>query len=792
MFTFIARLILRNRISMLSILLLLSFYMAYQGQFVNVSFKFSRLLPKTDTTQVDYDVFRERFKQVGNTVVIAIDSFDVFEAKNYQHWHSLESNLLNIDGVINILSPANALNLGRDDSAQTLNYSSLAPALAAGKFDSVKAIYNALPFYRGLLESEDGRVPLMLVHIDGKKLYDKNIIRIVEEIKQTVAAEELILKRDIKISGLPHIRMANTKTIGQEIFMLVGLALLVTGLILYAFLRSFRAMLISIAVVVLGVFWSFGLISVLNYEISMLSSLIPSLVIVIGVPNCIFLINKYHTEYKNHGNRILALQRVIRKIGAATLLTNITTAMGFAALILTNSVILKEFGVVASINVMMVFVISIVLIPIYYSFARAPKERHYKHLEKRWIKGFIDWLIRTTMYHRKWVYTALIGLLIIAFYGVTKIYTTGNLSEEFKKSDPVYKDLHFLEDKFNGMVPLELVIDTKKANGIYKAATLKRIDKLQNDLAQVEGISRSLSIVDGLKFAKQAYYRGDSSFYSLPTSQERSFIASYLPKGDKGNQSNLLSSLADSTARYTRVTMQVKDMGKEESTYMQEAVFASIAKNFPSEKYDVTVTGAWVVFQKGTTYLIKNLLVSLSLAIAVIALVMAFIFRSFTMVLVSLVPNIFPLVMTAGIMGYFGIPLKPSTILVFSVAFGISIDDTIHFLAKYRQELKNTRYNIGQSVLLAIRETGVSMFYTSIVLFFGFSVFTASSFGGIVALGILVSITLVIAMIGNLLILPTLLLSFEKLIISKSFTEPYITIYDDEVDESEDFEGDKP
>jgi len=766
--------------------------MAYQGQFVKLSYKFSRLLPKTDTTQVDYDVFRERFNQVGNTVVIAIDSFDVFEAENYKHWHALETRLLTINGVDNVLSPANALNLGRNDSTQTLIYNSLAPALEAGKFDSIRAVYNSLPFYRGLLQSENGRVPLMLVQLDPNQLYNENIVRIVGEIKQTVAAEEINLGRDIKISGLPHIRMANTKTISQEIFLLVGLALLVTGLILYAFLRSFRAMLISICVVVLGVFWSFGLISVLDYEISMLSSLIPSLVIVIGVPNCIFLINKYHTEYKNHGNRILALQRVIRKIGAATLLTNITTAMGFAALILTNSVILKEFGVVASINVLMVFVISIIVIPIYYSFARAPKERHYNHLEKRWIKGFIDWLIRTTMYHRKWVYASLIVLLTIALFGVSKIYTTGNLSEEFKKSDPVYKDLHFLEQEFNGMVPLELVIDTKKANGIYKNSNLKRIDRLQKDLEQVEGISRSLSIVDGLKFAKQAYYRGDSNFYALPTSQERSFIASYLPKGVQNEQSNLLSSLADSTARYTRVTMQVKDMGKEESAYMQEAVFASIAKNFPPEKYDVTVTGAWVVFQKGTTYLIKNLMVSLSLAIAVIALVMAFIFRSFTMVLVSLVPNIFPLIMTAGIMGYFGIPLKPSTILVFSVAFGISIDDTIHFLAKYRQELKNTRYNIGQSVLLAIRETGVSMFYTSIVLFFGFSVFTASSFGGIVALGILVSITLVIAMIGNLLILPTLLLSFEKLIISKSFTEPYITIYDENVDESEDFEGDKP
>lgn len=776
MFTFIARLILRNRRTMLSIVLLLSFFMAWQGQYVQVSFKFSRLLPKSDSTQVDYDDFRERFNQVGNTVILAIDSFDIFDPELYPQWQRLQDEMTNISGVSGVLSPINALNLKRNDSLETLYYESLNAGFRAGNLDSLRQVFQSLPFYEGLLLSKDGQVPLMLVQIEADKLYVEDIIGIVESIKRKVKIAEKEMDRDIKISGLPHIRMANTKTIGQEIFLLVGLAMLVTAIILFIFLRSFRAMMISLGVVVLGVFWSFGLISVLNYEISMLSSLIPSLVIVIGVPNCIFLINKYHSEFKNHGNRIKALQRVIRKIGAATMMTNITTAMGFASLILTDSIILKEFGVVASLNVMMVFIISIIIIPVFYSFARPPKERHYNHLDKKWIKGFIDWLIRMSMYHRPYVYTGLVFFLIVAGYGITKIYTTGNLTEEFKKSDPVFKDLRFLEERFEGVVPLELVIDTKKARGAYKSSTLKRINRLQESMSEVSGVSRALSIVDGFKFAKQAFYRGSEDFYQLPNSQDRSLVLSYIPN-NRGEGSKILESLVDTSGRYARISMQVEDMGKEESQYLQVALDSAIAKNFPAERYDVTVTGAWMVFQKGTTYLIKNLAISLGLAIAVIALVMALIFRSFAMVLVSLIPNLFPLIMTAGIMGYFGIPLKPSTILVFSVAFGISIDDTIHFLAKYRQELKITNYNIGQSVLLAIRETGVSMFYTSIVLFFGFSVFTASSFGGIVALGILVSITLVIAMIGNLLLLPTLLLSFEKMIINKSFTEPYITIY---------------
>jgi predicted RND superfamily exporter protein len=214
---------------------------------------------------------------------------------------------------------------------------------------------------------------------------------------------------------------------------------------------------------------------------------------------------------------------------------------------------------------------------------------------------------------------------------------------------------------------------------------------------------------------------------------------------------------------------------------IEENLQTKINKVFPAENYSVIMTGKALVFQKGTTYLVKNLAISLSLAIFLIALFMAYMFRSLRMILVSLIPNVLPLVITAGLMGYLGVPIKPSTILVFSIAFGISVDDTIHFLAKYRQELKANNWRIKKSVYAALRETGVSMFYTSIVLFFGFSVFTISSFGGTVALGALVSATLLFAMLSNLLLLPSLLLSLERNIANKEvLKEPSINIIPEE------------
>ncbi|AEV32994.1 putative RND superfamily exporter [Owenweeksia hongkongensis DSM 17368] len=769
---------------MLSIVILSTAFMLFQGRKIEMSYEFSRLLPLTDSTQVTYQEFQEEFKQSGNTVILAAENINVFEPESYKDWMRLEKNLDTISGVKNILSPINAYNLVRNDSLKKLELVSFEKNFDANTSDSLGKLYNSLPFYRELLYSKDERAPLMLVQIGDDVLYTKSIVRIIESIKKVVATYETNTGHKVHASGLPYIRMASTKKISSEIGLTVGLSLFVTTLIMFLFMRSIKATLITMTVVILGVIWSFGLIASFGHQISMLSALIPSLIIVIGVPNCIFLINKYHSEYKDHKNKIKAVQRVIRKIGAATLLTNTTTALGFAALILTDSIILKEFGLVASINILIVFVISIIVIPIFYSYSKTPKKRHYNHLEKNWINGFIGFLLNTVSKHRKIVYVVVIGLAIVAGFGTTLIKTTGNITEEYKDSDPLILDLKFLEKNFGGTVPLEIVIDTKKRNGVQSLSFLKKVDQLQAELATMPDLSKSLSIVDGIKFAKQAYYNGDSSFYSLPTSQEKNFILSYIPKQKEGL--SMLNSLVDSTGQRARISIQAADLDTEESAVMMKQIKAKVNEIFDPERYDVIITGASVIFLHGTSYLIKNLIVSLALAISVIAIIMALLFRSAAMVLVSLVPNLFPLLMTAGLMGYFGIPLKPSTILVFSIAFGISVDDTIHFLAKYRQELRANGWNISNAVLVAIRETGVSMFYTSIVLFFGFSVFLTSSFGGITALGMLVSITLIIAMLSNLLLLPTLLLSLERRVANKNFDHPMITLYNNNEEEEED------
>jgi len=546
-------------------------------------------------------------------------------------------------------------------------------------------------------------------------------------------------------------------------------------LIFFFFFRSFRATFITLFVVGLGVVWAVGFIGWLGYELTVLTVLIPPLIIVIGVPNAVFLIHKYQQEIKNHKNKGRALQRVISKIGNATLMTNLTTASGFGTFVFTKSRVLNEFGVVAFINVMAIFFLSLLLIPIIYSFLPIPKEKHLKHLDKKWINKIVDWMVDKVRHKRHTIFITTVLLIIVSIIGVYLIRVSGSLIEDMPKGEDFYKDIEFFDDEFGGILPLEILIDTKKPKGVMKLSTLKKMSKIEETIDEIDGLAPMVSVLNLVKYSKQAFYNGNPKYYELPTSQEKNFILEYT-KNSKTN-ANMLKTFVDSTGRYTRMTTYMKDIGIDKMEKIEERLASKVKKYFPKEKYKITMTGKALVFLKGTTYLVKNLAVSLGIAIFLISLLMAWMFRSYKMILISLIPNVLPLLFTAGLMGYLGVPIKPSTILVFSIAFGISVDDTIHFLAKYRQELIASNWNIRKSVYKALRETGVSMFYTSIVLFFGFLIFMYSSFGGTIALGGLVSITLLFAMVSNLLLLPALLLSFKnKIADKKTFKEPKFTV----------------
>ncbi|MEC3905854.1 efflux RND transporter permease subunit [Tamlana sp. 2201CG12-4] len=779
----IARLILRNKIIILVGILIATFLLSQKWENMRFTYTEANLLPDGHEVNIKYNDFLKRFGEEGNLIILGVKDSSFFSVEKLNAWNQLSENFKKNDAVETVVSIKDLQKLIKDTQNERFKLEpfikdSISSLAQIGSLQN--ELFEKYPFYDNFLfnkETKTIRTAIYLkkdiVNTPTRKDFVVDVL--VPEIESFEAQNNL----DVRISGMPYIRTLNSQNIVDEIGLFIVAALLVTSIIFFFFFRSFRATFISLIVVCIGVMWTLGIIGFLNYEITVLTALIPPLIIVIGIPNCIFLINKYQHEVKLHGNKVKSLQRVITKVGNATLMTNVTTASGFATFILTESKLLKEFGVVASLSILAIFILCLLIIPIIYTFLPFPKDRHLEHLNKRWIGGFVDWMERMVKQRRITIYITSVILLVASIIGIYQIKISGSLIEDMPQESDFVNDIRFFEDEFNGIMPLEIMVDTKRKKGVMKLSTLKRMDELEDLIIETPELSKPISVVSLVKYSKQAYYNGNTKYYQLPTSQENSFILSYA----KNSSSNvdLLKNFVDSTGQYARITTFMKDIGTDKMERIEENIRTEINKVFPKEKYDVTMTGKALVFQKGTKYLVKNLAISLSLAILLIALFMAYMFRSTRMIIVSLIPNLLPLLVTAGLMGYLGVPIKPSTILVFSIAFGISVDDTIHFLAKYRQELQANKWKIKVSVYGALRETGVSMFYTSIVLFFGFSVFTISSFGGTVALGALVSATLLFAMLSNLLLLPSLLLSLERNIANKQvLREPSINIIPEE------------
>lgn len=774
-----ARIILRNRILILLLIAAVTVFMAFQWDNMRFSTSQANLLPDEHPVNLEYRAFLDLFGEEGNAVVLAIRDSALFQPDNFNRWNTLSRQLQAFPEVDFVVSLDNMEELVRDDEATAFR---LQPFLQGSvetqeEVDSlVGHLFNDLPFYNKLLFNKESGTIQTIAYLD-KDIVNTSVRKdfILSDMKNLVADFEAETGMDVRVSGMPYIRTLNSQSIIDEIGKFIVAALLVTTLIFFFFFRSVRATVISICVVIIGVMWSFGVLGLLQYEITVLTALIPPLIIVIGIPNCIFLINKYQQEVKKHGNQAKSLQRVISKIGNATLMTNVTTASGFATFIITDSKLLTEFGIVASINIIGIFMLSLLIIPIIYSFMALPKTKHLKHLNKRWIDAFVNWMEGIVRHKRIAVYIVSIILLVLSIIGIYQIEISGSPIEDMPKKTEFFRDIRFFESEFDGVMPLEIVIDTEREKGVMKPATLRRMDRLGDVIRDIPELSEPVSVVNLVKYSKQAFYSGIPKYYQLPTSQESSFIMEMAK--NSGGSGDLLKNFVDGSGRYARITTYMKDTGTERMEAIEEELNSEVAKIFPDDRFEVYMTGKALLFLKGTKYLVRNLILSLALAIGLIGLFIAYLFRSFRMIVISLIPNLLPLLVTAGVMGYVGVPIKPSTILVFSVAFGISVDDTIHFLAKYRQELIANQWRIKKSVYAALRETGVSMFYTSIVLFFGFSVFIISSFGGTVALGALVSATLMFAMLANLILLPSLLLSLERAIANKDvLRKPQIDI----------------
>ena len=763
MWSALANTILRFRLTLMIILALVTVFMGYQSQKIKWSYDLANIVPEKDPDMVYFKQFRNTFGEDGNIMAMGVQDSSIYELEIFKKFSELTFNLQEREGIRNVLGLPNLQKLEKNLQKQAFELKPVFETIPENQ-ETLDSLLNGaakLKFYSGQLINSDNGATLLLITIKKDILNSKNRDQLVNFIIDEGERFESETGVDIHFAGLPYSRSITTTKIKAELNMFLVLSMIVTGIILFLFFRSFKAVFFPLIIIGVVVIWVMGTLALLKYKITLLTGLIPPIIVVIGIPNSVYMLNRYHHEFSEHGDQMKALSRIIRKIGVVTFITNLTTAVGFFVLATTQINVLVEFGIVAGINIMATFIVSIILIPGVFSLYKPPSQKHLKHLKFK----MLDWVIKRTdgMVHtmRPAIFALTIAVVAVSAFGLSKIKAVSYMVDDIPEKSPLKTDLRFFEQNFSGIMPLEVIVDTGNKKGVQNLRNLRKIDEFENFISSLEGISQPVSVVSFAKAARQAYYGNqEESFYSLPNNRDMAFIMRYLSEGET---EELSQSFIDSTGRYMRVSLKMADIGSNKLDSLVNGIIApQIDSIFADSKMDVNVTGTTLMFIKGNKFLIENLLTSMIIAFFIIAVIMGLLFRNVKMIIISIIPNIIPLLITAGIMGYFGIPLKPSTALIFSIVFGISVDDSIHFLAKYRQELFACKFDVSKAISKSIRETGSSMIYTSIILFFGFIIFVLSEFGGTIALGKLTSITLFFAMITNVVVLPALILQFDS------------------------------
>lgn len=788
--------ILQYKIPALVVLLVITVFMAWQTTKIELSYDTNKAVPEDNAKFVEYKQFLKQFGADNNLVVIGIESKDFFKKDVFLKVTELHHNLEKISAVKSVMSVPEAVTLVKDTIknkfvsakifAEPLTYPKMEKmpdgtflmqqtdlsniGLSQSVLDSEVTVFKSLPIYKSLLYNPEKDCYLIAVTVNKDTAMSKSRTRLINAISQAVHQFEKETKIETHISGLPYIRTVIAERIKSEMnFFLIG-SLVLSALVLLLFFRSISAMFMSLAVVAMGVLWSFGTMVLLGYKITLLTALIPPLVVVIGVPNCIYFLNKYHTVYKESNDKEFALHTMIGRMGVVTLFCNIAAAIGFAVFALTKSGLLKEFGIVSGINIMALFFISLFFIPAVLSYMKAPTPKQMQYLNSKMLEKVLLKIERWALHHKKWVYAVSVIVTAIAITGIFKLKKEGFIVDDLPKKDVIYTDLKWFENNFNGIMPLEVVIDTKKKKGLQRSMQpIENIETFCNYIDSNPNTAKPLSFVDGLKFSRQAYYDGDSNSYTIPSGLgEMALMSDYMqPDSATANQNkkgigSLMNNFIDSNRQLARISINMKDIGSKQLPLLIKDLEKRSSEIFDSTKYKVSFTGSSVTFLEGTSFIINGLKESIIYAFLLIAICMLYLFKSGRVLLCSLVPNILPLIITAGVMGWCGIALKPSTVLVFSVALGIVIDVTIRFLVNYKQELPHYNNNVQSTLIQTIKHTGISIIYTSLVLITGFIIFCFSSFGGTQALGWLTSLTLVVGTVTNLVLLPVLMLGIMK------------------------------
>ena len=606
----------------------------------------------------------------------------------------------------------------------------------------------------GKLISEDLSTTIIYIKTDDTLTQQESDL-FISEVKKGLNESGFT---DFHLLGKSNFQVELVKLQRKEFLIYSLLSVLLVAIVTYLLFRKIWAVLISMFTVAISLIIFTGILGFTHIEQNVMSTLFPIVIIIIGISDAVHFLGKYIIELRKNSKREIALFKTLSDIGFATLLTAVTSAIGFLTMLTSNVPPIRFFGVLSALGVVLVYIVVLFLIsPLLKFFTLKQLDKFGFEGENKW-GGIVEIIYNSGKNHTRKMLAISAVILLIFTYGMTQITTDIHLEAGMPKNAKITEDFHFFEEHFNGFRPFEIAAHAQKNYDITDPAVLREIDKVESFVKQNEIINGLQSITMVYKSLNRAYNGDDPAEYKLPDDENMYAIFNRDLKKTKLSELNVLIS---DDKKYGRISGFLSDAGTDSIRKVQKNIADFITQNTDSEIVDFTITGTGIIFDKNTEYLRKNIISGVLLAFFCIGIVMAFMFRNWKMVIISIIPNIIPLVVCAGIMGLLKIELDAPTSIIFGISYGIAVDDTIHFLSKFKIE-KQKGFSTEQAIRNTFQETGKAVFSMSVILFFGFMILLLSPTAATFNIGLLTGITLFSAVWPDVYLLPYMLRKWIK------------------------------
>ena len=725
---------------------------ALQLRETRFDYDFEKFFPIDDPETTFFFEHRTKFESDNDFLLIAIERKDgIFDLPFLQKVDRYVDELSHLDMVTSVTSITRQpqVFLLPTGTAVTKPYIHLDTNQL--KKDSI-AIYNSKELINTLVSDDAKSLCLFIKHEEyiSKKKSDKLIKSIYKTTEKFDFDKHFIAGRTVGQNF--YIEKMN-----YEMLLYVGLSAILIVLFLFIAFRSAWGILIPQVILLGTLVWIVGLMGLFNQPINIILTTLPSVMFVVAMSDVIHLVSRYLDALRVEADKLDAIIVAIREVGMSTFLTSLTTAIGFFSLYFVNVEPIRVYGIVLGVGVLIAFFLTIVTLPVLFYLFPGPKYIIKKKEAHFWAKYLQKWFI-IVLKRRKIVLISAFVVILMSLIGLFKIEANNYLMDDMRADEPMKQDFNYLDEHYGGIRPLEMSVILKDSTkSFWDKDILMELDKVERFLENEYGAEVKQSLSQTVKVMNRSSHAGLPDYYEVPTSQRT--INSFKKKLKFVEQGKLYHSLIDSNEVVTRISGGIGDVGNTVMQKKNKALKTFLDQLESKDYLEFKLTGTSHLLDKNMSYLASSLVKGLLVSIGIVAFIMGILYRSFSMLVISIIPNMIPLIIVAGIMGYFGITLKTSTAIIFTIAFGIAVDDTIHFLGKFKHELMK-----GRSKMYALKRsyltTGKAMIITSLILCSGFLLLMISTFLGTFYMGMLLSLTLFFALLLDLTLLPVLLLLF--------------------------------